>query len=389
MYKIGNDLIKRVKIGDTEVKKIYLGEKQIYPNVVEQINGEDRTEWVYNLPKRTRTITPWTQDLYGDGSLGEKVYGSPYLDEETAEISYKNGDWNYTNIESSGARTCIKTTFYTFKDGVEKTTKATETDPAISRTETYSYSYLKQSRTLSIVYQFSDNYSYIIDKGSESGEIAVIFSATFNTTTIPAAGGSITLQYPTNQYMTWKGTRVDKSVPLANLQLVNSGTVPTGFSIGSQIVTAQDRQKTLGDARSCSVYLQAIATIDGESFTVRSNNTITITQSGNYLSRGSGSVTTNPTSLEVISGTNYTVQIIPSLPFTYNYSSGATDTIYSLGALELIVNPLVNWITIVNANTSSFTMRCTSGGTIGMVEVYFVYKNAINIGAVMSVHRIG
>ncbi|MCD8177976.1 MAG: hypothetical protein LUE98_11350 [Tannerellaceae bacterium] len=185
------------------------------------------------------------------------------------------------------------------------------------------------------MYHFSDNSSHTIDKGSESGEVAVIFSATFDITTFSARGGTATVQPPASPYMTWKGTQVNKTITLSGLKLVSSGTVPGKFSINTLTVTAKNRGSIEGGWLSCQVYLQATTTIDGETVIVRSTNTVTISQSQNILYLSSGSINVTPSSFSLAGGESATAQINYTTPFVFAYSSGETERIYSLSDLTI------------------------------------------------------
>lgn len=123
MLKIGNNIIRAVYKGSTKISVIYKGSTVIFPGVEYPIGGtEYASSWTYtNSYTRTRDAYPWSQQVYQDGSLGSKVYGTTYQDTETAITSTENSGlyWNgscgsnyyYVDYQKVRAK-------YTFYDGV-------------------------------------------------------------------------------------------------------------------------------------------------------------------------------------------------------------------------------------------------------------------------------
>lgn len=123
MLKIGNNIVRAVYKGSTKISVIYKGTTAIFPGVEYPIGGtEYASSWTYtNSYTRTRAAYPWSQQVYQDGSLGSKVYGTTYQDTETAITSTENSGlyWNgscgsnyyYVDYQKVRAK-------YTFYDGV-------------------------------------------------------------------------------------------------------------------------------------------------------------------------------------------------------------------------------------------------------------------------------
>jgi hypothetical protein len=119
MLKIGNNIIRGVYKGTTKISTIYKGGTKIFPGIEYTNTGEDVGSWSYpNNYSRVRTITPWSQGVYQDGSYASKVYGSSYQQSETATTSYLYGIWNYSSGNESRYRDVSPR--YTFSDGVVK-----------------------------------------------------------------------------------------------------------------------------------------------------------------------------------------------------------------------------------------------------------------------------
>lgn len=123
MLKIGNNIVRAVYKGSTKISVIYKGSTAIFPGVEYPIAGtEYASSWTYtNSYTRTRDAYPWSQQVYQDGSLGSKVYGTTYQDTETASTTTENSGlyWNgscgsnyyYVDYQKVRAK-------YTFYDGV-------------------------------------------------------------------------------------------------------------------------------------------------------------------------------------------------------------------------------------------------------------------------------
>jgi len=123
MLKIGNNIVRAAYKGTTKITVIYKGGTAIFPGVEYPIAGtEYAASWTYtNSYTRTRAAYPWSQQVYQDGSLGSKVYGTTYQDTETASTTTENSGlyWNgscgsnyyYVDYQKVRAK-------YTFYDGV-------------------------------------------------------------------------------------------------------------------------------------------------------------------------------------------------------------------------------------------------------------------------------
>lgn len=97
MLNIGNNNV-RVFIGSTEVKSIYVGTDQVYPNGT-LVDGVEYDAWVYVEDEdsgiRTRTARPWTGTQLPDGTIIDKEYGTPYEQTDAAAVTYEFQEWVY------------------------------------------------------------------------------------------------------------------------------------------------------------------------------------------------------------------------------------------------------------------------------------------------------
>ncbi len=89
--KIFDSFVGKIFAGGQAVKNVYVGQRRIYPNIVSVDAGTDADEWVYTDPTRTRTLRSWEQDVYADGSRGEKRYTGASTETQTASTST---DWD-------------------------------------------------------------------------------------------------------------------------------------------------------------------------------------------------------------------------------------------------------------------------------------------------------
>ena len=89
--KITGSSAGKVFIGEHEVSGIYVGDERLYPGIVRVDTGTDADEWVYSDPTRTRTVRSWEQDVYADGSRGEKRYTGTSAETQTAAVTT---DWD-------------------------------------------------------------------------------------------------------------------------------------------------------------------------------------------------------------------------------------------------------------------------------------------------------
>lgn len=89
--KIFDSFVEKIFVGEQAVKNVYVGQNRIYPNIVSVDTGADYGEWSYADPTRTRTVRLWEQDIYADGSRGEKRYTGTSTETQTASAST---DWD-------------------------------------------------------------------------------------------------------------------------------------------------------------------------------------------------------------------------------------------------------------------------------------------------------
>ena len=116
MYKIGNNVVVGAKIGSTNILKIYLGSTKIYPALVSYNSGTIVSDWSYTNGGETRskTLTPWTQEVYQNYTVGSYVYGTVTTVSQDATVSYNYGTWVYSNGYSS--RSTTSTPRYSWPD---------------------------------------------------------------------------------------------------------------------------------------------------------------------------------------------------------------------------------------------------------------------------------
>ncbi|MCM1302097.1 MAG: hypothetical protein NC250_01185 [Alistipes senegalensis] len=116
----GDKLVKKLYVGGKRVRAVYAGAEKVWLDIVRMEHGEEYGEWTYDDPVRRRTVTSWEQDVYEDGSLGERRIGTPYTQEETAAatdewdgVTYWNGSCgiDYCYVDYKKVRTC-----YTYPD---------------------------------------------------------------------------------------------------------------------------------------------------------------------------------------------------------------------------------------------------------------------------------
>ncbi len=91
VIKISDSLSGKLFVGDEKVKSVYVGCERVYPNIVAVDTGTDAGEWLYSDPTRTRTLRLWEQDVYADGSRGEKRYTGTTTETQTAAVI---DDWD-------------------------------------------------------------------------------------------------------------------------------------------------------------------------------------------------------------------------------------------------------------------------------------------------------
>ncbi|MCD7929989.1 MAG: hypothetical protein LUH15_00680 [Tannerellaceae bacterium] len=342
-------------------------------------SGTDYTAWEYKLPERTRTATPWTQELYSDGSKGPKLYDTPSVEKETAIVTEKISTWDYSLIESTGNRTRTRQPVYTFTDIVKEGTTTTETHSTTSRTEKYAYNYANQSRTVNILFTFQDNSTYTLDKGTEKGTIQIVFTAASSTNYIVAGGGTATFSAG-DPHLTWNGTRMNHPVTMSNLQLITV-TPGTGFTVGTTSVTAENRGTISGDERKCVVQLKANATIDGVTTTGITSSGKTIYQYGNWPYSSGNDIVATPSSVTLNRNGGYqTVSIAGSI--TVKYASGATKFIY-LDSSSMKATVSDSWLHVSSISTSSCTFSTNSANN-GSTRYGTIYMTCLYEGTTLS-----
>ena len=126
-------------------------------------SGQDVSAWSYPaLGTRERTITPWTQSLWSDGTLDAKVYGTPTQDYEYASVSYAYGSWSYYSDNSLRQRNV--TPYYQFSDYTQYGTVYTDTEYGSLSYNYSAWSYYSDNsyrqRTVTPVYTYSDIIQY-------------------------------------------------------------------------------------------------------------------------------------------------------------------------------------------------------------------------------------
>lgn len=112
--KIHESLAGKVFVGERAVGGIYVGDERVYPSITGVDTGVDADQWSYTDPTRTRTLHLWEQDLYADGSRGEKRYTGTSTETQTAAVAtgwdgsaYWNGACgsNYNYVDYKKVRT--------------------------------------------------------------------------------------------------------------------------------------------------------------------------------------------------------------------------------------------------------------------------------------------
>lgn len=152
MLKIGNNILSSLKVGSTPVKSVYVGTAKVYPGVIRVDSGTVYGDWSYNGATRTRTVTPWTQEVYQDGTKGQVVNNPAPNQSETAVSSYRYGAWGYYSDNSYRQRS--RTLVYTFTDTARD--GATDTVTENGSVAFGAWSYNAATRTRSVTYHYSD-----------------------------------------------------------------------------------------------------------------------------------------------------------------------------------------------------------------------------------------
>ncbi|MCC8155059.1 MAG: hypothetical protein LIP01_13200, partial [Tannerellaceae bacterium] len=251
-------MVKGLNCGSQEIKSIYHQSQRVYPNIVDQQTGFEYTDWVYNLPERTRTATPWIQDVYSDGSLGNKVLGTPQeqIEIATREIIY--GTWDYTINTANASRTRTVTERFQFSDIAKDESRTPETENGARSQGSWTYDWMNSKRNATITYKFSDDTKTTIL--TENGTVSYNFTITpANTTAISAAGGSKSISATGSIDKKWNNTIIVSTTATVT-RLNFSGTTPAGFTISGLNVNAANRGTVVGAILTASVY--GVATVD-------------------------------------------------------------------------------------------------------------------------------
>lgn len=412
MIKIGDLLLKDIRLGTTKITAAYIGSTKIYPNISYVDSGIDYGDWVYADPVRTRTATPWTQDVYADGSRGPKVYGTQTTDRQTATTTQEYGTWSYTNPPTSrsrsvtpvytytdivregtpttqsenstkstiygdwvynittatGSRTRTVTDRYQFTDTYKDITQANQTENGTRSVGAYTYNWAASTRTATVTYTFTDANKTI--PLTESG--TVTYNPVFTyTNSIPASGGSVTFPTSGTTERLWNGSVVSGQSTTVSVSSV-SGT-STGFTVNGRIITAASFGTTLSGGRSISLTVNY--SVDGKSLTtITSGGTnIGINQLGNKVESSTYVIDTlsaNPTTVSSNGGTS---TITTSGTRTDTYSSGAIGT--EAFTPNLSINS-VSGITL-SGNILTFTSNASSANPRSVI-VTASYPNAAN-----------
>lgn len=115
MLKQGNHPAAALRLGGTEIRAVRQGLAPVYPGVIRVDSGAEYGQWSYSGGTRSRSATPWTQEVCQNGTLGEKIYGIPSTETQQA-VSSAYGDWSY-EWTTTGNSTRSRTLTYTWPDG--------------------------------------------------------------------------------------------------------------------------------------------------------------------------------------------------------------------------------------------------------------------------------
>lgn len=87
--------------GAASVTAVFHGTGQVYPGVIRTDSGTDYGAWSYSGATRSRSATPWTQDIYQNSTSGPKVPGVPSTQIENATITTYWDGFTYWNAACS------------------------------------------------------------------------------------------------------------------------------------------------------------------------------------------------------------------------------------------------------------------------------------------------
>lgn len=366
MIKIGDLLLKDIRLGDSKITTAYLCDTKIYPNIDYVDNGIEYGDWVYSDPVRTRTATPWTQDVYGDGSRGPKIYGTQTTDRQTATTTQEYGTWSYTNPPTSrsrsvtpvytytdivrngtattqsensikstiygdwvynittdtGSRTRTVTDRYQFTDTYEDITQANQTEDGTRSVGAYTYNWADSTRTAIVTYTFTD--ATETTSLTESG--TVTYNPTFNVTGTPvsASGGTATFANTGTAQRLWNGSVISEENGTFTISsLSKSATSPSDVSISGLNVIFPTRGIVTGPVKHA--FIIPTYSIDGKSITVTEGNIVRVFQIENLITDTTYTIDTlsaNPTSVSSNGGTSI---ITTSGKINNTFTSGAKE----------------------------------------------------------------
>lgn len=131
--------------------------------IVSSTSGQDVGAWSYpSLGTRVRTISPWTQGVWSDGSTTGKTYGTAYDDYEYASVNYAYGSWTYYSDNSYRQRTI--TPYYPFSDYTQYGTPYADTEYGSLSYNYGAWGYYSDNsyrqRSVTPVYSYSDDTKY-------------------------------------------------------------------------------------------------------------------------------------------------------------------------------------------------------------------------------------
>lgn len=109
----------KIYIGQSALKAVMKGRNKLYPGLVRIDSGINYSAWSYAGSVRTRTSTPWSEEVYQNGTTGGVIYGVLSTQSENA-VSTSYGTWNYNwTITGSSAR--ARSTTHSWADGATST----------------------------------------------------------------------------------------------------------------------------------------------------------------------------------------------------------------------------------------------------------------------------
>ena len=150
MLRKGLNIITDLFKGTSRVNSIYLGDVKVYPGLVSQVSGNQVTGWSYNLPSRSRSVTPFTTYTYQNGAVNT-INGQTSTQTEQASYSLVMGSWNYYSNNSYRIR--FNTPTYTFSD---ITKYGDDIEDRVRGVDIAEWQYNQHVRTKSVIYQYSD-----------------------------------------------------------------------------------------------------------------------------------------------------------------------------------------------------------------------------------------